>query len=183
MNIFVLDRDPVKAAQFLCDAHVVKMTLESAQLLCTQLRVWRDSGKLFNYDDEDWSIIYKATHINHPCRVCLESSFYNMAWLVIHFNALLDEYKYRFGRTHGSSRIAQYFGYSNNWIPHIAEKVKLPKCMPEEFKAGGDSIDDVVISYRNYYRNKAVTIKRFKYTSRCAPVWLSGDLPDENKVK
>jgi len=37
MNIFYLDKDPVKAAQYSCDKHVVKMILESAQMLCTDV--------------------------------------------------------------------------------------------------------------------------------------------------
>ena len=39
MNIFYLDKDPVKAAKYSCDKHVVKMILESAQMLCTAHRV------------------------------------------------------------------------------------------------------------------------------------------------
>ena len=39
MNIFYLDRDPKIAAQLACDKHVVKMILESAQMLCTAHRV------------------------------------------------------------------------------------------------------------------------------------------------
>ena len=39
MNIFYLDRDEQKAAQYHCDKHVVKMILESAQLLSTAHRV------------------------------------------------------------------------------------------------------------------------------------------------
>ena len=39
MNIFYLDKDPVVAAQMSCDKHVVKMILESAQMLCTVKRV------------------------------------------------------------------------------------------------------------------------------------------------
>ena len=35
MNIFVLDEDPIKAAEYHCNKHVVKMILESAQMLCT----------------------------------------------------------------------------------------------------------------------------------------------------
>ena len=34
MNIFAVDTDPKIAAQQLCDKHVVKMILESAQMLC-----------------------------------------------------------------------------------------------------------------------------------------------------
>ena len=39
MNIFALDKDPVVAAQMSCDKHIVKMILESAQMLCTAKRV------------------------------------------------------------------------------------------------------------------------------------------------
>ena len=35
MNVFVLDDDPVVAAQLQCDKHVVKMIVESAQMLST----------------------------------------------------------------------------------------------------------------------------------------------------
>ena len=50
MNIFYLDKDPVKAAEMSCDKHVVKMILESAQMLCTAKRVldgieWTDYTK------------------------------------------------------------------------------------------------------------------------------------------
>ena len=39
MNIFYLDRNPKVAAEMHCDKHVVKMILESAQMLCTAHRV------------------------------------------------------------------------------------------------------------------------------------------------
>ncbi len=35
MNIFVLDLNPALAAQYQADKHIVKMVLESAQLLCS----------------------------------------------------------------------------------------------------------------------------------------------------
>ena len=39
MNIFVLDEDPTIAAQMQCDKHVVKMIVESAQMLSTAHRM------------------------------------------------------------------------------------------------------------------------------------------------
>ena len=39
MNIFILDRNPVKAAQMLCDRHIPKMIVESAQMLSTAHRL------------------------------------------------------------------------------------------------------------------------------------------------
>ena len=38
MNIFYVDQDPVKAAQMMCDKHIIKMILESAQMLCSAKR-------------------------------------------------------------------------------------------------------------------------------------------------
>ena len=37
MNIFYLDSDIERVVQFHCDSHVVKMCLETAQILCTAL--------------------------------------------------------------------------------------------------------------------------------------------------
>ena len=49
MNIFVLDRDPYKAAEMMCDKHVVKMILESAQMLSTAHRVLDGDEYANNY--------------------------------------------------------------------------------------------------------------------------------------
>ena len=39
MNIFILDEDPVIAARMLCDRHIPKMIVESAQMLSTAHRL------------------------------------------------------------------------------------------------------------------------------------------------
>ena len=46
MNIFVLDDDIEKCARYHCDKHVVKMILESAQMLST---VSRENGGEIGY--------------------------------------------------------------------------------------------------------------------------------------
>ena len=56
MNIFILDEDPLLAAQAQCDKHVVKMVLESAQMLSTTHRIM----------GEDHEVFYKTVHKNHP---------------------------------------------------------------------------------------------------------------------
>ena len=65
MNIFVLDNDPFKAAEYQCDKHVVKMVLETAQLLCSAHE----------------TAPYKRTHYNHPCAIWTRSSLSNYMWL------------------------------------------------------------------------------------------------------
>jgi len=86
MNIFASDTDPVKAAQNLDDKRVVKMVLESAQILCAAL-----------YNLGYWkSNLYKPTHVNHPCVKWAGRSRGNFHWLVLHGLALNEEYKERF---------------------------------------------------------------------------------------
>ena len=91
MNIFVLDYDPVKAALFQCDKHIVKMPLETAQLLCSAFK--------------DVSTPYKKTHLNHPCAKWARKSKHNYEWLILHGLALCDEYQYRYKKTHQSKKV------------------------------------------------------------------------------
>jgi len=85
MNIFILDEHPTKAAQYMCDKHVIKMILESAQLLCSAF--------------EPGHAPYKRTHYNHPCAVWIRQSKANYMWLMQHVIALNDEYKYRYDKS------------------------------------------------------------------------------------
>ena len=178
MNIFVLDRSPVMSARMLCDAHVVKMIVESCQLLSTHDRI------MFNLPDDD--IRYKATHVSHPCRMCL-SNDNNYLWLRLHLCELLNEYTRRYDKVHASAELASacwqytikddFHGYGdlrgmNLVIGQICKYSTLPKCMPDEFKVGGDDIDSVVASYRNYYKFKKTSMHRFAYTNRNVPKWL-----------
>jgi hypothetical protein len=79
MNIFVLDRNPVVAAQMQCDKHIVKMIVESGQMLSTAHRMLdaevtrgpSKSGKTIQkkwvFRDEREDVLYKAVHMYHPC--------------------------------------------------------------------------------------------------------------------
>ena len=69
MNIFVLDDDIRTCARYHCDQHVVKMILESAQLLCTAL------------NKQGFRTPYRSTHVKHPCVLWLEQSYDNFLWL------------------------------------------------------------------------------------------------------
>jgi len=78
MNIFILSQDPHKAAQYMCDKHVVKLLLESAQILSTV-----SQGP------------YKPTHQNHPCTLWTAQGRDNYHWLVEHALELCREYTHR----------------------------------------------------------------------------------------
>ena len=68
MNIFYLDSDPYVAAKMHCDKHVVKMILESAQMLSTAHRVLDGD----EYADERG--LYKMAHKNHPSTIWVRTS-------------------------------------------------------------------------------------------------------------
>ncbi len=167
MNIFVLDSDPFKAADYHCDQHVVKMILESAQLLSTEA-----------YRAEAWdSGMYLPTHTKHPCTVWLAYNPSAITWLhrmVVH---LSNEYIRRFGKVHKSSEVAYnafdalYKHYSMDELA-LTRPVKFALAMPEQFKT-----DDPVQSYRAYYQHKydswkLDTRKAMRYTNTEPPEWL-----------
>jgi len=90
MNIFYLNSDPERAAQLQYNKHVVKMILESAQLLCSA-HIMLDS---------EIDVPYKLTHKNHPSAVWTRQSRSNYAWLYFHMMALGKEYKKRYNKEH-----------------------------------------------------------------------------------
>jgi hypothetical protein len=105
MNIFASDACPIKSAKFLDDKRVVKMVLESAQMLSTALHcVGADSP-------------YKPTHKNHPCSIWARNTKKNYIWLYKHFIALLQEYTNRYGKIHKCAEHKQAFINGRKYIP------------------------------------------------------------------
>lgn len=152
MNIFLLDKDPKLAAQYHCDKHVVKMVLETAQLLCSI--------------HEQGEAPYRRTHYNHPCAKWVRECENNYTWAVCFGLELCREYTHRYGKVHKSQAVIEWC--RDNMIAMPCKHFSYPpQCMPDEYKA-----DCTVDAYRAYYRLKAESIKPFKYTSRDEPEWL-----------
>ena len=133
MNIFVVDKDPWVAAQMLCDRHVVKMILESAQMLSTVMHKNGDPGPI------------RPTHHNHPCTVWAGASFDNYLWLCAHFDGLLIEYTKSYNKIHAYQvHLDTLYKYGLK----LPEKGLTPfaQAMPEQYKN-----PDAVKAYRDYY--------------------------------
>jgi hypothetical protein len=180
VNIFVLNNDPIIAAQEQCDKHVVKMILESAQMLSTAHRMLdgaesrrpSKSGKTMSryweLSDARENSLYKAVHMHHPCTVWTMESVANYNWHYKHFVALCDEYRYRYSKVHSTdTKLRDALKAVPNNIPAVKQtpfKLAMganPECM----------FEDAVKSYRAFYHTKQ---ERFKmsWTKRSTPKWF-----------
>ena len=164
MNIFYLDEDPSVAAQSLGDKHVVKMLLESVQLLSG---VYYIEGSTKLPPKTIKGEPYKKTHFNHPCAIWARSDMQHWIWLLGHAANLYNEYKHRWpDRDHACVGAISYMtGNPPTWLYNTGFS-EPPKCMPEEFKGL-----DTILSYRQYYSEAKKHLH--KWTRRTPPSWLS----------
>ena len=177
MNIFYIDKDPIQAAQWMVDKHVVKMILESAQLLSTAHRILdgnEDVSIVNNRKKKTWSlgdaretILYSATHVNHPSAIWCRTSIENYNWLVEHMFALMDEYTYRYDKKHKCSGELSYMLQSPPKKLEDYDWTTMPSCMDDKYIIS----DDPIVNYRNYYKVGKVDLHNWK--KREAPSWIS----------
>jgi hypothetical protein len=153
MNIFVLDRDIEKCARAHCDQHVIKMILESAQILCTALNL------------KGIRTPYRSTHVKHPCVVWAGESFDNFRWLMSLARALNAEYRYRYKKTIDHKSIAVLEALAGARFPR-GGLTPFAQAMPEKYRAPGDA----VAAYRAFYRGEKMGFAT--WTRRSPPRWL-----------
>ena len=139
MNIFYLDKCPDKAARLQYNKHVVKMILESAQMLCTAHHCF---GSVWQKEN----VPYKQAHLNHPSTVWTRRSKATYMWLYRHMISLGDEYTKRYGKKHLSiNKCAEFLATPPRHIQG-EEFVQPPQAMPDKYK------DPCSIqAYWNYY--------------------------------
>jgi hypothetical protein len=178
MNIFYLDKDPRLAAEYHCDKHVVKMILESAQVLSSahrfldgqQVEGLSKSGrkaKRWILNDSRENVLYSVSHLNHPSVVWTRSNIDHYRYLFELFQYLLDEYTYRYKKDHKCGMLLQPLFESPFNIDVEAPWSEPPQAMPEDSKVPGDSVS----AYRNYYINHKHHFA--KWTRREVPFWYS----------
>lgn len=154
MNIFVLDADPKKCAIYHNDKHVVKMILETAQLLCGSHHV----------TESKYEIPYKLSHKNHPCSIWVRECYENYIWLCDLGLELCAEYTYRYGKRHKSQDIIEWCLINTPNIPEKGDVTPFALAMPDECKVG-TAID----SYRAYYMLEKRNLASWK--NREIPKW------------
>lgn len=187
MNIFFTDQNEHIAARNLCDQHLIKMILETAQLLCTAHRVL-DGQETVEYIINEktgkarkrkyWRLpvvgrqidFYRATHVNHPCAIWARQSRGNYRWLYTHFHTLCDEYSFRFNKFHSTGK--KLLDALASFPDNIANDDSIylpPLAMPDKYKQ-----ESVTESYKAYMRGEKWRFgtKRIQYAK-----WTARDVP------
>ena len=156
MNIFRVHDNPRIAAMHLCDKHVVKMILETAQVL---------SAAHHTAESRHMDKVYKVTHKNHPCTRWVRESKDNYLWTLEHLKGLLREYTYRYNKRHKSGALLPYLSQVPN-LPDVGQ-TEPPQAMYDDCRHY-----DCVHAYCTYYKQRQEEIS-MKWTKRKKPSWLT----------
>lgn len=158
MNLFIPSPIIETSVQSLDDRRLIKMCLETAQLLSTAVRII----------DEDTTLpVYKLTHKNHPVAVWVRQTSGNYIYTLNYFKAICDEYSYRFKKTHKSFSLYPIFVKfitSNEYIPLMDSSIT-PFANCTDYKT-----DEVHTAYKKCLTNKW-------NNDKISPRWTKRNVP------
>lgn len=156
MNIFLLDWNIENCVQWHCDKHVVKMPLESTQMLCTVH---------WHYDSP---APYKPVHAKHPCTLWAGRTIENYSFLWKLAIALCKEYTYRYEKRHACEKVLSFLKCPP---PKLKSRgfTKFAQAMPDEYKS-----TDPIVAYRSYYINEKLGIATWK--KRSQPPFIKNEI-------
>jgi hypothetical protein len=179
MNIFVLDLDPKKCAEYHCDKHLVKMITEHNQILGSIAYTARGIHSKKDITDEfiekhfqefprqldgkphPYGIGYR----NHPCTKWAAESMQNYRWLCTVTLQMCEEYTKRYKRTHAGEAICRWY-YSNNPLLPLLTMTPFAQAMPDDVKN-----ENVVTAYREYYIKHKSHIAKWAHSE--TPEWYN----------
>lgn len=183
MNIFLLDNNPKNCVQYYPDAHINKMILEYAQILCTVKSLWGQ------HNPED--IPYKPTHQNHPCVRFIAEHYDHYAWLWILAHKLSTERRYRWPSRpiHKSTLVLSHVFIRpiDSVIERILGQIRgygflsplkssPPQAMPSKYQC-----EDPIDAYREYFLNEKTHL--FTWTGRPTPSWVLQNRSIQNEFE
>jgi hypothetical protein len=174
MNIFVLHRDPKEAAKMHTDKHVRQQSIEYAQLLSSAHRAC-------SHPEEPALVgLYKMIQEHHPTTIWARTHPLHYAWLYELACATWEEYTYRTGKVHASSRLRRALARVPK-ISSLKTDTPPPQCIPDIYKitgsadTGDNTWDATVNAYRKYYGDS--TIESDTWKRRDAPEWFHMPVP------
>ena len=181
MNIFVLNPTPEGAARDMCDKHVVKMIVETAQMLSTvhrvldgtpAIRISKSGRKIkhWHHPNPEWDLrLCLPVMVNHPCTKWAMRSSENYEWLSDHGISLLKQYRLRYDKVHSMQNLMTDCLFDLPKNIEIGALTPFAQAMPEQYRS-----DDAVAAYRNYYIGEK---KRFaKWCKTPVPSWFGSQV-------
>ena len=161
MNIFILDENKSKCAEYHCDKHIVKMPLELAQMV-----------SFLHYDKTIYQnsnvdvMRFSKTHDKHPCTIWLKQSLSNLVYGCELGIELVNEYRYRYNSIKHERSLRVFYDTLEN-LPEIKDNGLTPfaLAMPQQYQS-----QNAVDSYRLYYKFEKSEF--LNYTKRQKPNWL-----------
>ena len=166
MNIFVTDPSPYKSAQCLPDKHIVKMPLETCQMLSivASSKWGHGFGTLPKLNGEPYKTD-KGAFRNHPCTIWAQD---NYTWLILHGLALCAEYTHRYSKVHScQSTIEHARMIFPDWLP---QPKSFTRAMPDEFKY--DTSIDTFTAYKSYISSKPWVASNYIRDPSRKPYWV-----------
>ena len=158
MNIFVTDRCPVQSARNLPDKHIVKMPLETCQMLSIIYSDWYYGvGKLYKSDGTPYRTSHGAFR-NHPCTQWAAANQYNLSWLIVHGIALCNEYTARYDKVHTcfdvimQAAVIYQRSFDDDYVDAYHKVTHFTRAMPESIKF--DTSIDTITAYKQYLNTK-----------------------------
>jgi hypothetical protein len=170
MNIFVTSQCPEKSAIVLPDLHIIKMPVESCQLLSYISSIFYfNYGSLPKKDGTPYKVSANNPHLKHPCTLWLSESINNMQWLIYHGFMLCEEFERRFGHVHACYKTLECAlkifpnGDFNETTPFV-------RAIDRKFKF--DTSIDTFTAYKRHLANKPWVKDNYKKLPTRKPDWL-----------
>ena len=171
MNLFILDLDPQKAAQYYQDLHINKIIIEGTQLLAAAYPLERLA-------EPDCPRTQKGTprkhgHYNHPMTKWVRTNNSNFIWTLNHLDSLYQERLYRFEKHHFSKDFIEWVRNNPSDLP-VGSLTEHPQCFAVSFPqciVPGNPVK----GYQNYYNEGK---KEFRFGSKIVKAkWTKRDTP------
>ena len=158
MQLFILDKNPEVAVKMLADCHIIKMCLETAQIL---------SSVINNMQKENDPNLPKPYNPKHPVIKAINSQC-KINYVLKYNKALHNEYIHRFKKQHAYFKLIQIY----ERILFTPTKITHDYSFAMDFKNFNTTETDIFNAFKQYYKFKKSIIKRWKYTNAIEPEWL-----------
>ena len=171
MNIFVTDPSPTVSAQILPDKHVVKMPLETCQMLsivCSE-KWGHGYGKLHKKDGTAY-FTEKGAFRHHPCTIWANQCLENTWWLLAHGLALCAEYTHRYNKIHSCEKTLIEATEIIPSAPYPYRPKSFAFAGTDEFKH--DTSIDTFTAYKRYISSKPWAASNYLRDPSRKPNWL-----------